>query len=74
MAATKEVYYSLDSCKGPPILMGNYSPVDVTNKGRTEFTKGSFENLLHIPKLFVNNLSMYQMNKFKKEEESRIHT
>ena len=35
--------------------------VEVTEKGRIELTNGSFENVLHIPKLFVNLLSVYQM-------------
>jgi hypothetical protein len=29
MASKKEVYSSLDACKGPPILMGDDSPVEV---------------------------------------------
>jgi hypothetical protein len=61
MTTTKVVYYSLDACKGPPILMGDNSPVEVTDKGRIELTNESFENVFHIPKLFVNLLSVYQM-------------
>jgi hypothetical protein len=61
MAASKEVYSSLDACKGPPILMGDNSFVEVTDKGRIELTNGSFENVLHIPKLSVHLLSVYQM-------------
>jgi hypothetical protein len=61
MDASEEVYYSLYACKGPPILMGDNSPVEVTDKGRIELTNGSFENVLHVPKISVNLLSMYQM-------------
>jgi hypothetical protein len=61
MAATKAIYSSLDACKGLPILMGDNSPVEVTSKGRIEITNKSFENVLHVPKLSVNLLSMYQM-------------
>jgi hypothetical protein len=64
MDATKEVYSSLDACKGPPILMGDNSLVEVTYKGRIAITNKSFENVLHIPKNFVNLLSMYQMMNF----------
>jgi hypothetical protein len=60
-AATKEFYSSLDACKGPPILMGDNSQIKVTGKGRIEFTNGSFKNVLHIPKLTVNLLFVYQM-------------
>jgi hypothetical protein len=59
MAATKVVYSSLDACKGPPILMGDNSPVEVTDKGRIELTNKSFENALHVTKLSVNILSIY---------------
>jgi hypothetical protein len=61
MAASEAVYSSLDACKGPPILMGDNSSVEVTGKGRIELTNGSFENVLHVPKLSVNLLSVYQM-------------
>jgi hypothetical protein len=61
MDASEELYYSLDACKGPPILLGDNSSVEVTGKGRIELTNGSFENVLHVPKLFVNLLSVYQM-------------
>jgi hypothetical protein len=61
MAATKEVYFSLDACKGPPILMGDNSLVKVTGKGRIELINKIFENVLHVPKLSVNILSVYHM-------------
>ena len=61
MDATKEVYSSLDAFKGPPILMGDNSPVEVIDKGRIKLTNGSFKNVLHIPKLSDNLLSVYQM-------------
>jgi hypothetical protein len=59
MAALEELYSSLDACKGPPILMGDNSFVEVTGKGSIELTNGSFKNVLHVPKLSVNLLSMY---------------
>ena len=59
MATKKAVYYSLDAFKGPPILMGDNSPVEVTDKGRIELTNESFENVLHVPEIFVNLLSVY---------------
>jgi hypothetical protein len=59
MAASEVFYSSLDACKGPPILMGDNSSIEVTDKGRIELTNGSFENVLHVPKLSVNLLSVY---------------
>jgi hypothetical protein len=64
MTAKNKVYSSLDACKGPRIMMGDNSPVEVTDKGRVELTNESFENVLHIPKLSVNLLSMYRMTNF----------
>jgi hypothetical protein len=61
MDATKEVYYSLDACKGPPILMGDNSPAVVTGKGGIELINESFENVMHVSKLYLNIISMYQM-------------
>jgi hypothetical protein len=59
MASTKEIFYSLDSFKGPPIIMGDNSPVEVTRKGRIEITNEIFKNVLHVPKISVNLLSVY---------------
>eukprot|EP00253_Pinus_taeda_P002130 PITA_02130 len=61
MAAAKKVYSSLDACKGPPILMGDDSPIEVMRKGRVELLHGSFGDVLHVPKLSVNLLSVYQI-------------
>jgi hypothetical protein len=61
MDSLEAVYSSLDACKGPPILMGENSSVEVTDKGRTKMTNGIFKNMLHVPKLSVNLLSIYQM-------------
>jgi hypothetical protein len=55
----------LDACKVPPILTGEKSPIEVTDKGRIELTNRRFKNVLRIPKFFVNLLSMYQMKKYK---------
>ena len=41
--------------------MGDKSYVKVTGKGRIELTKGSFENVFHVPKISVNLLSVYHM-------------
>jgi hypothetical protein len=64
MAALEAVYYSLDACKGPPILMGDNSSVEVIDKGRIELTNGSFKNVLYVPNLSFNLLSVYQMTNF----------
>ena len=60
----------MNACKGPPITRGENSPVEVTDKGRIELTNGSFENVLYVPKLFVNLLSVYQMT--NSDTEKRV--
>jgi hypothetical protein len=45
-------------------MMGGNTFVEVIDKGRIELTNKSFENVLHVPKLFVNLLSMYQMTNY----------
>ena len=67
MATTKESFFSLDACKGPPILMRYDSLVEITKKGRIELNHGSFEDVLHVPKLSVNLLSIYQITHFGTE-------
>jgi hypothetical protein len=42
-------------------MMGENSYVEVTGKGRIKLTNGSFKNVLHIPKLFANLLSVYHI-------------
>jgi hypothetical protein len=41
--------------------MGDNSPVEFIDKGRIELTNEIFENVLHVPKISVNLLSVYQM-------------
>jgi hypothetical protein len=64
MDTKNEIYSSLGSCKGPPILMREISPVEVIDKGRIQLTNKSFKNVLHVPKLFVNLLSVYQITNY----------
>jgi hypothetical protein len=44
--------------------MGDNSPIEVTDKGRIELTNKSFENVLHVPKISINLLSVYQMENY----------
>jgi hypothetical protein len=54
----------LDACKCPPIRMGDNSLVEVTDKGRIKLTNERFENVLHVPKISINLLSVYQMKNY----------
>jgi hypothetical protein len=41
--------------------MGDNSSVEATGKGRIELTNESFENVLHVLKISVNLISVYQV-------------
>ena len=61
MVSTKETFSSLDMLKGPPIVLGDDSLTDSWGKGRIDLDHGSFNNVLYVPGLSSNLLSMYQM-------------
>jgi hypothetical protein len=69
MEDKEEVFTSLSSCSGPPILMGDDTPIPVVGEGRVELPNGSFENVLHVPNLFINMLSVYQITQTSKRVE-----
>lgn len=61
MAASKHSFYSLVPCTIPPMLMGDNTPMRVCGEGSVDLYYGSFYNLLHVPKLSMNLLSIYQI-------------
>jgi hypothetical protein len=61
METKEEVFFSLSPCSRPPILMGNDTPIAVAGEGRVEIHNDSFENVLHVPKISMNLLSVYQI-------------
>jgi hypothetical protein len=64
-----EVFSSLIPCSIPPILTGDDTPVVVAGEGRVEIHNGSFENVLHVPKISINLLSVYQITQKGKRFE-----
>jgi hypothetical protein len=52
--------------------MGDDTPVAVAGEGRVELLYGSFENVLHVPKLCINLLSVYQITQTGKKFEIYI--
>ena len=44
--------------------MGDDSPVEIIDKGIIELNHGSFEDVLHVPKLSVNLLSIYHITHY----------
>ena len=61
MVLTKETFSSLEMSKGPPIVLGYDSLTDSLGKGRIDLDHGSFNNVLYVPGLSSNLLSVYQM-------------
>jgi hypothetical protein len=59
----------LSPCSRPHILIGDDTPVEVVGEGRMELHNGSFENVLHVPKLSMNLLSVYQITQKGKKVE-----
>jgi hypothetical protein len=74
MAATQDILSSLAACNGPPILMRDDSQIEVIEKGRVELDHGSFENVLHVSQLFMNLLSVYQINTLILRQKGGVHT
>ena len=62
MVSTKQAFSSLDMSKGPPIVLGDDSLTDILGKGRIDLDHGKFNNVLYVPGLSSNLLSMYQIN------------
>jgi hypothetical protein len=69
MAAKEEVFSSLSPFSRPPILMGGDTPVAVAREGKVELHNSSFENVLHVPKLSMNLLYVYQITQKGKKVE-----
>ena len=61
MVSTKEAFSSLDMSKGPPIVLGDDSLTNSLGKGRIDLDHGKLSNVLYVPGLASNLLSVYQM-------------
>ena len=59
MAVKEEVLSPLIPSSGPPILIGDYTPITVAGEGRVELSNGSFEDVLHVPNISISFLSVY---------------
>jgi hypothetical protein len=61
MVASKHYFSSLVPCTRPPMLMGDKTPMRVCREGSVDLDYGSFQNVLHVPKLSMNLLSIYHI-------------
>ena len=60
MVSTKDAFSSLDMLKGPSIVLGDDSLTESKGKGRIDIDHGNFNNVLYVPSLASNLLSVYQ--------------
>ena len=61
MVASRESFSSLQSFDGPSIQLGNNSKVQTKGKGSIKIEHGRFKDVLFVPSLASNLLSVYQM-------------
>ena len=60
MVSTKEAFTSLDMSKGPSIVLGDDSHTEILGKGRIDLDHGQFSNVLYVPGIASNLLSVYR--------------
>ena len=61
MVFTKETFSSLDMLEGLPTVLGDDSLTNILGKGRIDLEHGNFNNVLYVPGLASNLLSLYHM-------------
>ena len=61
MVASKDIFSSLGVKEGPTIHMGDYSKILVVGKDTIREKHGVFRDVLYVPSLATNLLSIYQM-------------
>ena len=61
MVASKESFSSLQLTDGLSIHMGDDTQIQAEGKGSIKLEHGVFKNVLYVPSLAANRLSVYQM-------------
>ena len=61
MVASRESFSSLQSFDGPSIQMGNNGQIQTKRKGSIKLEHGKFKDVIYVPSLDANLLSIYQM-------------
>ena len=61
MVASKESFSTLSLTKGPNIHTGDDSQIPAEGRGSVRVKHGEFNNVLYVPSLASNLLSVYQM-------------
>jgi hypothetical protein len=61
MAASKDEFSSIEESTRSPIYLGDATPAKVCGEGIVDLEGGCFTNVLHVPSLSANILSIYQI-------------
>ena len=61
MVASRESFSSLQLTDGPSIHMGDDTQIRAEGKGSIKLKHGMFKDILYVPSLAANLLSVYQM-------------
>lgn len=61
MAASKDEFSSIEESTRSPIYLGNATPTKVCREGIVDLEGARFTNVLHVPSLSTNLLSIYQI-------------
>ena len=59
MVSTRESFSYLDDSNGLKIVLGDDSKTGSKGKGRIDLDHGSFNNVLYVPSIAANILSVY---------------
>ena len=62
MGSSKQDFSSLEQSKVPHIFMGDDTKMEVEGKGHVDMENGEFKDVLYIPNISSNLLSVYQIN------------
>ena len=64
MGSSKGHFSSLKQSKVPHIFVGDDAKMEVEGKGQVEMENGEFKDVLYVPRLSSNLLSIYQINHY----------
>ena len=62
MGSSREDFSSLKQSKVPHMFVGDDTKMEVEGKGNVEMENGEFKDVIYVPNLSSNLLSIYQMD------------
>ena len=73
MVSTREIFSYMHSNSGPIIRMGDDSEIQTKGIVRIDLEHGYFSDVLYVPDLVANLLSMYH-DSYRRIQESNIYS